>query len=171
MVKQLAFVDTISDEEPFEVQGFTHKDESSHIARVQLGFLDNTNEVVSALVALIPAPGQPASFLELQFYIVLANPETRAVDEINDGRQTKRIFATQASRRKVLDVVCALACNLVSLVKPETVNYVSACNDLPPKALHKYDILCEALMGVGYRGGEVDRFRGNHMWILERLTA
>lgn len=171
MTSPLTFIDTIPDDKPLNVQGFTRRDGSNQVARLQVGYVADTQEIISALVVLAPAIGKGANCKELFFSIVIANEATGEVDEISDGRQTKRFLNSTEARQKVLGVVCTLACHLVSLERPEVLHYVSAQIDLPKKALHKYEALCKALGMIGYRGREVDKYLGNHMWICERVDA
>ena len=154
--------------EDIEVNYFSSAEESSHIATIQTGYNDETSEVYSVMVVLQPAIGKPPEHQELQFYFVVANEDVSdSCEEISDGRQTKAIISP-SERGKVLHVVCSLAQYVVDVVKPDELHYITVDADMPPKALVKYRLLCQAICEVGYRGGEVDPYLGTHMWILKR---
>lgn len=167
----MAYRDLLQGRDVFEVQGLVRKNGSQYISRSQIGDDDETGHVYSVLVILEPAIANPPQYMELKFFLAVANPKTGHIDELSDGRQTKQFLNSPDLRLSVLQLICSVSCDLLKVAKPQRVHYVSADVNLPSKALTKYTFLCKALKSVGYEGREVDKYLGNHMWLLERVDA
>lgn len=167
----MAYRDLLQGKEIFDIQGFTERGGSSHLCRVQIGDDDETGDVYSILVSLGAAIAQPPQHMEIMFFVIRTVPATGYSEDLSDGRQTKSFLDSAALRDGVLELICAVCCELLKLVKPDVVNYMTADINLPEKALKKYEVLCKALKTVGYEGREVDVYHGNHMWVLQRVVA
>lgn len=159
----MAFVPSYSavDDQTFEINGLDSPDE--RIARIAIGWDDETMVVYSAVVTLCRIPWEPEDHYELQFDIV----EATATETIwhNDGLHTQR-FLKEDARLLAIDCLCAATRALATKYKPSAITMVTVTPYLPKKALAKYTHLCNALRDCGYEGGRGNSYNGSEIWMF-----
>ena len=143
--------------------------EDDQVVSIRLGHDDETHDIYTVVVALVPSAVSPPGHQELHFDIVEYVASEAHEHVCNDGQQTKR-FLHGEHRKTTLSCICSVSRELVRRAQPELVSMVTVETYLPEPALRKYLVICDAIREVGYNGGRVDSYLGSEMWILQKST-
>lgn len=138
-------------------------------ARICLGHDDETGAIYSVLVHMplyLPRPnGRDVHFAIVE--LVIEDGE-ELIYEHRDGTETR--FLDRRVRQVALWCVVTAINELALQLQPDTIVMTTLTPKLPEKALHKYDVICDALRDVGYVGRRDSPFLGTQSWIMSRIT-
>lgn len=135
---------------------------------IPIGYDDATLCIFSLVVALASVPGASADTYEQVFYIQEFDPDTDHFNEFWDGRDTLRAIGDRHHRALVLDALRSATEHLILLVSPRVVTFMTHGDDLPTKALAKYEMLADVYRQAGYSAVEGEPFHGRRIWTTER---
>lgn len=141
---------------------------SSFVAQLPIGYDDETEFRYSALVAMESLIGYGGDTKELVFCLVEYDPETDALFEIWDGRETRFKIRDEQHRNAVMSAILQMTQALIDDVKPRVVSMVTHSANLPEKALTKYNRIAAIFHDAGYKAGKTDVWHGRHTWMMER---
>lgn len=159
---------TLEEAADTELNVLLNPDES--LARIPIGFDDETQDVYGVLVALVPMPGMGPVHRELMFFLYRAKVDGDGeIEQWNDGLETKS-FLNDADRALVLAAICVAAKTLVEETKPHTISMTTVKVDLPARALIKYETVCDAIVTLSYEYGQVDPYLGTRQWLMTRIS-
>lgn len=152
--------------DPVEADVFEGDGEA--VVTIPIGYDDTTLCVFSLVVALATFPGASVGMYEQVFYIQEFDPDTDHFHEFWDGRDTQRVVSDRHHRGLVLDALRDATEHLIQLVNPRVVTFMTHGDDLPAKALAKYEMLADTYRHAGYSAVEGERFHGRRIWMAER---
>lgn len=140
---------------------------SEYVYRAAIGYDDETQHVYSALVIFTPHPAYgDGSCCELVFRVIESNHDGSYLGEFPDGLNTRRIIVEPAQRAGVLDLVCYMVECHIDAVLPPAVEMVTYAENLPEKALEKFQRIASIFSGKGYRAGPADPWHGRWIWMM-----
>lgn len=163
----MAYVAALHPDDGFDVTFF--KDECGFHARIGVGFDDETDHVFSAHVALVSYPGAGPDEVELMFSLLKSTPDGQTVTEYRDGLASKQDIPDEGDRKQILLALVSCAICTVQQRVPNLVVINTIKTNLPQRALDKYFYIAVNVGQVlGYEGGKVDEYHGQHQWILKK---
>lgn len=163
----MAFVQTIHDpEDDLEIIFLFHENEI--LARMHIGFDDETDATYSILVALTQS-AISTEVHEIHFNVIEAFFEDGKELEnwCKDGLHTRR-FLPADYRQIVRSCICTCVQALLERRQPEIVAMYTVTPNLPEKALQKYEEVCKAGRACGYEAGRDSPYLGTNMWLMRR---
>lgn len=160
------FVCSLSDggEVPITV---AREDGGEFIARVAVGYEDDTGCVYSTFVAFSPLIGYAdVPGFECTFTIIEAQTDSSHERIFWDGEATKALLGSTEDRARIFQVVLASIGILIDEAQPGLVHMVTHASNLPKKALRKYDDACSVFVSKGYDGRPGNPWNGHHIWMM-----
>jgi hypothetical protein len=133
------------------------------VAELAIGYDDETDNTISAVVVLAPLPG---GNYEHVFSIVDADPATTATTEYWDGAETANLF-NKEDRETVLAIICSMTRALLGEIRPDCVLEFTHSTTLPAKALRKHQIVMGVFRNAGYSVRILPPHHGQQGWIAE----
>jgi hypothetical protein len=58
-----------------------------------------------------------------------------------------------------------------AMLEVETLYMMTVTPNLPPKALRKYEVICDAIRVMGFQAGRGNAFHGTEIWLMKRNPA
>lgn len=111
----------------------------------------------------------PEGGLEYYFYIVNLEEEDGQYTSHMSGLETK-FFIPSIARAQVLRAILQATRDLLGQVNPETVKWTTYDQNMPHKALVKFQLVVRVFENSGYRVVEGDPYHGRYIWRAERLN-
>ena len=137
------------------------------IYSMPVGYDDQTHNVFSALVIFSPLAGYgDGTGYELVFRLVETSIVTDQDVVYWDGLHTKRFLSNRDDRSAVLKAIGAVIASHVDRHRPYAVDMVTFVDDLPAKALEKYNWIASLFAYNGYNLGPADPYHGRWIWMM-----
>ncbi|TPM27176.1 hypothetical protein [Mesorhizobium sp. B2-3-5] len=163
----MAFVFVYDENEPLEIIELNGNGE--HIARVAIGYDDETDHTYSVVVALSPLPGHGGLHdFELVFSIVETYVDSDHSHSFWDGTDTKPFLADAHQRTLTAAIIVTLVSRLIDVVAPDVVTMTTYTSHLPAQALQKFHQIALVFAQKGYNAGEADPWNGQRIWMMTR---
>lgn len=138
-----------------------------HLFISDIGICDETGAAYKVTVALAPFRMCKLGEFELQFYL----SEISATGEIaafESGTSTRTIITSANDRDAVLNEICISSVGLCAKTAAQTVFWSPSEQNLPDKAIKKFERIAAALRVEGYEVRTVNRYHGYTEWIASR---
>lgn len=139
------------------------------IVTIPIGYDDETHCVYSAVIALSPIIGAPNGSYEQVFYLLEYDPDSSTSHEYWDGESTRHFISKKDDRHSVLEAICTATDHLIQLVRPRIVSFMTHTQNLPDRALRKYETVASVYRRAGYDAREGEPYHGRRIWMAERM--
>lgn len=117
---------------------------------------------IAPMMAAIPAE------FELSFYIVEYDEDLDYADNIFDALRARRIVHQEEHREACLMLLRTMTRIFLSERRPESIFMQTIDQNLPRKALAKYEALLDVADNCGYSVEEQEPYHGRCSWIMRR---
>lgn len=140
---------------------------NGHAVITPIGIDPDESCYYTLTLALEPIAG--VDVLEVIFFVTENHVFFDHEESLNcfSGQQTH--YIRRAQRSEILDLLLRNIAILVELSKADTI-VMHAPDDLPPKALVKYEKICTRFTELGYAVEWLPRLVGTRTWRFDRLT-
>ncbi|WP_146173366.1 hypothetical protein [Sphingomonas faeni] len=139
------------------------------LARVPVGFDDDTGAVYSVFAALSPLIGYAdVPGYECVFSIIEASHDEAHMRDCWDGLETEPLIPDSEHRGHILNLICMVVGRLVDAAQPGIVSMTTHSPNLPEKALLKFNQICTVFHEKGYTVWLSDSYHGRYVWMMER---
>lgn len=159
----MAFVCTVK-KETFDAEVFQHG--NSYAAVINVGYDADSDRGYSLVVGLEPMAGGE---LEYFFHILETDRKIEYKQDYWCGKDVAE-FISKEDRQAILQVLVSATCEMLDLVRPEKVNYISHDVNPPDKALVKHGLIASGFERCGYQVHTADPYHGKRVWWMERLA-
>ena len=156
------------DDVPTDFDVEWREDENRFSVVTPIAISDDERRRVAIITSLYPFEEKGVLMHELQFSIVSHDLESDEVFETCE-RDMAKGYIPEDVRPLVIPSVLGAVRALVDDVQPAAIYRVTKGTHLPPKALHKHEMITDTLHDCGYRTHQSGTDRaGREFWVLVR---